>query len=75
MNESAAKMKAKLVEELKNCRVSDIGIESFGECLQDGPSTCVYALPFGYCFLCGHPQVEKIIEKTKQVQSSVQLPK
>lgn len=70
MTEPAVKTKAKLVEELKNCRVVDIGIDNFGECLQEGPSTCAYALPFGYCFLCGHPQVEEIIENTKKSESA-----
>ena len=68
MTGSAGKTKAELVEELKNCRVVDIGIENFGECLEGGPSTCAYALPFGYCFLCGHPQVQQIIEHTKQTR-------
>ena len=74
MTGSAVKTKAELVEELKNCRVIDIGIESFGECLQDGPSTCAYALPFGYCFLCGHPQVQQIIEHTQKAQSRQEQP-
>ena len=65
---SKSTVKEKYIEEIRNCRVIDIGIEKFGECLKDGPSTCVYALPFGYCFLCGHPQVEEIIENTKKAQ-------
>jgi hypothetical protein len=61
--------KAKFLREIENCRVVDIGIEKFGECLKQGPATCSYALPFGYCFLCGHPRVSEIIENTKKSQA------
>jgi hypothetical protein len=56
-------------QSFKNCRVVDIGVRNFGECLKEGPSTCCYAVPFGYCFLCGHPRVNEIIENTKKVQA------
>ena len=69
MKKTVQDQKAKLVQEIKNCRVVDIGIKDFGECLKDGPSTCSYALPFGYCFLCSHPRVDEIIENTKKVES------
>jgi hypothetical protein len=69
MKKTVQDPKAKLVQEIKNCRVVDIGIKDFGECLKDGPSTCSYALPFGYCFLCSHPLVDEIIENTKKVES------
>jgi hypothetical protein len=66
MKNATTKSKAKFLQEIQNCRVVDIGIEDFGECLKDGPSTCAYAMPFGYCFLCGHPHVGEIIENTKK---------
>ncbi len=69
MKKTTQDPKAKLVQEIKNCRVVDIGIKDFGECLKEGPSTCSYALPFGYCFLCSHPRVEEIIEHTKEAES------
>jgi hypothetical protein len=50
----------------QNCRVLDLGIGKFAECLKQGPSTCSYAVPFGYCFLCKHPQVDRLIEDTKK---------
>ena len=50
----------------KDCRVADIGIDMYGECLQNGPCSCSYALPFGYAFLCQHPRVSEIIERTKR---------
>lgn len=52
----------------EKCRVVEVGVEKFGECLKQGPSTCTYAMPFGYCFLCTHPHVDEIIEHTKRVQ-------
>jgi hypothetical protein len=53
-------------DSIKDCRVADIGLGAYGECLQNGPCSCSYALPFGYAFLCQHPRVGEIIEKTKQ---------
>ena len=55
----------------ENCRVLDLGIGNFAECLKPGPSTCSYAVPFGYCFLCKHPQVDRLIENTKKAQLTV----
>jgi hypothetical protein len=66
MMKQSAKSKAKSLRGIENCRVVDIGIGSFAECLKAGPSTCSHALPFGYCFLCMHPQVADIIENTKK---------
>lgn len=54
---------------IQNCRVVEIGVEKFGECLKEGPATCSYALPFGYCFLCSHPRVSEMIENTKKVEA------
>lgn len=69
MKNTAQKSKVKLLQEIKACRVVDIGIKDFGECLKEGPSTCTYAMPFGYCFLCSHPRVEEIIENTRKAES------
>jgi hypothetical protein len=60
--------KAKPPRGIENCRVVDIGVEKFGECLKQGPSTCSYALPFGYCFLCTNPRLDEIIANTKKAQ-------
>jgi hypothetical protein len=38
-----------------HCETLDLGLDGFRECPQTGPSSCQYALPFGYGFLCGHP--------------------
>ena len=54
--------------EIENCRCLEVGVERFGECLKQGPATCSYALPFGYCFLCTHPNLDVIIETTKKTQ-------
>jgi hypothetical protein len=60
-----AAVRTKSLRGIENCRVVDIGIGSFAECLKPGPATCTHALPFGYCFLCMHPRVDAIIENTK----------
>lgn len=53
---------------IEKCRVVEIGVEHMGECLQQGPQPCSHAMPFGYCFLCTHPQVDEIIENTKRAR-------
>ena len=65
-------IKTKSMRGIKNCRAVEIGIEKFAECLQQGPSTCSYAVPFGYCFLCKHPRLDEIIENTKKAALLVQ---
>ncbi len=52
----------------ERCRVIEIGLDNFAECLKKGPPTCSYAVPFGYCFLCSHPRVSEMVENTKHHQ-------
>ena len=66
MTKESAKTRSKSMRGIEHCRVVDIGIGSFAECLKAGPATCSHALPFGYCFLCMHPRVDEIIENTKK---------
>ena len=66
MTKATVKVKAKSLRGIENCRVSEVGMSEFAECLQEGPNTCRYALPFGYCFLCKHPHLDKIIENTRK---------
>lgn len=68
MTEQNTKIKTKSMHGIKNCRVAEIGVENFAECLQQGPNFCPHALPFGYCFLCRHPRLDSIIENTKKAQ-------
>jgi len=68
MTKHTVKLKGKSMHGIENCRVSEIGVENFAECLQQGPNTCSHALPFGYCFLCKHPRLDDIIENTKKAQ-------
>ena len=68
MTDKILKARPKTSRDFKNCRVADVGIENFAECLEQGPNTCSYALPFGYCFLCQHPRVEEMLENTKQAR-------
>jgi hypothetical protein len=49
------------------CRAS-ILTERFAECLVDKPAPCPYAMPFGYGYLCGHPDRETIISDTTSSQ-------
>ena len=68
MTKQTGKVKSKSRHGIENCRVFDIGVSQFAECLQAGPSTCSHALPFGYCFLCKHPRLDEIIENTKRAR-------
>ncbi len=58
-------VKTKSLRGFENCRVNEIGVNGFAECLKPGPATCAHAVPFGYCFLCKNPRLELIIENTK----------
>ena len=66
MTKQTVNVKTKSMRDIENCRVVEIGVEKFAECLKQGPCTCSYALPFGYCFLCKHPRLNEIIENTKK---------
>lgn len=68
MTKETVKLKTKSMRGIENCRVLEIGVENLAECLQQGPSTCRHALPFGYCFLCMHPRLDEIIANTKRTQ-------
>jgi len=65
--------KSKSLGRLENCRVVEIGIAGFAECVQQGPAPCSHALPFGYCFLCNHPRLDDIIANTKKAQQAVKV--
>ncbi len=52
--------------EIADCRAEDIGVSGFAECLCSGPNSCAYALPFGYAFLCQHPRMGEIVDKTER---------
>lgn len=55
-------------DNINNCRAVSLGESNFAECLLEGPNNCSYALPFGYCFLCQHPNLSQIVENTKNIQ-------
>jgi hypothetical protein len=65
--------KTEALGRLQNCRVVEIGVAGFAECVQQGPAPCSHALPFGYCFLCNHPRLDEIIENTKKAQQAVKI--
>ena len=58
-------VKSKSLRGFENCRVVEIGVNGFAECLKQGPATCSHAVPFGYCFLCKNPRLDQIVENTK----------
>lgn len=73
MSKRTAKERTKSLGRLENCRVVEIGIADFAECVQQGPTPCSHALPFGYCFLCNHPRLDEIIENTKRAHQAVKI--
>ncbi len=75
MTKQNTKIKTKSLRGIEHCRVVEIGIGNFAECLQAGPATCSHALPFGYCFLCMHPRLDEIIENTKKTLAMREIPK
>jgi len=68
MTKTTTNQKADPMPDIADCRAMDIGIAQFAECLRNGPNSCIYAMPFGYCFLCKHPNLNEIIENTKKIQ-------
>ena len=55
-------------QSIDNCRAVRLGETSFAECMMEGPNSCSYALPFGYCFLCQHPRLSDILETTEKLK-------
>ena len=50
------------------CRASDMGDGDLVNCLVQRASLCLYALSFGYGYLCRHPQRKEIAARTKAEQ-------
>jgi len=73
MPKQTEKAKTKPMGRLANCRVVEVGVAGFAECVQQGPAPCSHAMPFGYCFLCMHPRVNDIIDNTKKAQQAVKI--
>ncbi len=73
MTKTSIKSKSASLSRMEKCRVVEIGIGGFAECVQPGPATCSHALPFGYCFLCTHPRLNEIIENTKRAQQALRV--
>lgn len=38
------------------CRTRNIGLARYADCLVEDPSTCPYAIVFGFGHVCQHPQ-------------------
>ena len=48
------------------CPTIDLGLDGFTECPRVGPNACRYALPFGYSFLCRHPDFGSAAKPDRQ---------
>jgi len=53
---------------LKKCKTRCI-TETLHECLVTNPSSCKYALPFGYNFFCTHPEAAKFVKPEKPISN------
>ena len=51
------------------CRA--VELNEFAECLTDKPAACKYAIPFGFTFLCAHPDRNAIIANARQYRSQM----
>ncbi len=50
----------------KDCAACSLGIKEFAECLAANAKICSFSRPFGFGFLCFHPDRSKIIESTNK---------
>jgi hypothetical protein len=57
----------RVLPDLQTCRAVDL-TGTVAECLVEKPAACQYAMPFGYSYLCGHPDRGTIIDNTKRLQ-------
>ena len=70
MKTNKTKTKSTDPHDIKDCYVSDVGLDGFAECQMSGPNSCPYAMPFGYGFLCRHPHVDEFIARNKKGQAT-----
>lgn len=48
----------------QSCRAARLSA-SLASCLSEKPNLCQFAMPWGYSFLCGHPDRDAIIANTE----------
>lgn len=51
------------------CAARTSGFGEYADCLVDHPHGCQHALPFGWGFLCRHPQQNEIVKRTAEQAS------
>jgi hypothetical protein len=54
------------------CKARDFGLYSYLECLEDSPSQCTFALPFGNTYFCECPlrvYIEKKLKKSGEMDA------
>ncbi len=66
MNYSGDQTQETFDPDIEDCRALAVSVSGFAECQCAGPNACAYALPFGYAFLCRHPRLNEILEKTRK---------
>jgi hypothetical protein len=55
------------------CETLDLGLDGFRECPEVGPTVCDFAVPFGYGFLCRHPDCGEPRENAQTQKSARQI--
>jgi hypothetical protein len=70
MNQQANNPIARVLPDPGICLASSL-TDRFAECLVNKPAACAYVMPFGYAFLCAHPDRSAIVAHTKQVKGQI----
>ena len=73
MTKENVKAKSSPLGILENCRVVEIGIDGYAECIPQGLVPCSRALLFDNHFLCTHPRLDEMIENTKKAQQAIKI--
>jgi hypothetical protein len=71
MGEQPNNLMVRVLPDMHVCRAADL-TGNFAECLVEKPAAYQYAMPFGYSYLCGHPDRSTIIDNTKRAQTRKQ---
>ena len=57
----------RILPDLERCRAVNLA-DRFAKCLVEKSAACPYAMPFGYEFVCGHPDRDLIVANTQSLQ-------
>ncbi|MBI5301617.1 MAG: hypothetical protein HY868_05725 [Chloroflexi bacterium] len=67
MNEKPNNQPVRVLPDPQICRAAALA-DRFAECLVEKPASCEFAMPFGYGFVCGHPERQTIIAHTRKLR-------